>query len=288
MKSVKMVGVVYPQIIPKYYKSFHLVNEDEKVKLWKIIDRKRNALVGSIAKAARIRFQNELLVMAKDIKRIAIIPHGVEPIALAIINLMRPMWANFISQTYKIVAPTFAEKVINDLKGSKALDPAEAMIIDNFILDYLNEHTATKVVGITETTADQIREVLREGMEAGESVIELTSRIERLYLDQIIPNRSAIIARSEVIKASNFGSLAGARSLGLKGLRKVWLATRDDRTRSAHLAIDGNEIGIDALFTLNTGDMLDFPSDSDHGASADQTVNCRCTIFFEGEDDGLS
>jgi hypothetical protein len=42
--------------------------------------------------------------------------------------------------------------------------------------------------------------------------------------------RAARIARSEIVNASNLGSLAGAAESGVP-LLKVWLSTRDSRTR---------------------------------------------------------
>ena len=88
-----------------------------------------------------------------------------------------------------------------------------------------------------------------------------------------------MIARTEIISASNKGSLDGAKDTGIP-LKKEWLATMDNRTRDAHLIADGQKVLLDELFQVD-GDALSYPGDFTNGASAGNVINCRCTQIYE-------
>jgi hypothetical protein len=136
--------------------------------------------------------------------------------------------------------------------------------------------TAKKVVQVSDTTKERIRHHLTIGQRQGDSILQLAERIDQLYLDEIIPNRSEVIARTEVISAQNLGSHAAAKSTGL-ALEKKWVATNDDRTRPAHAeAGRGSWILFDEPFEVD-GEKLMYPGDSSMGASAENTIQCRCT-----------
>jgi uncharacterized protein with gpF-like domain len=67
--------------------------------------------------------------------------------------------------------------------------------------------------------------------------------------------------------------------------RKQWLSTRDDRTRQPpgsefdHAAADGQEVGLEEPFNVS-GESLMFPGDTSMGASAGNTIQCRCTLTY--------
>jgi uncharacterized protein with gpF-like domain len=145
------------------------------------------------------------------------------------------------------------------------------------LLDWINRNAGVKITQIEGTTLDLIRKQLSDGMEAGESVPQISARIEQLY-DRNVSTRSTLIARTEVIGASNAASYMGAKSTGLR-LNKQWLATRDSRTRETHSEADGQEVGMDEPFVIG-GERLMWPGDTSLGASGKETVNCRCTITY--------
>lgn len=131
-----------------------------------------------------------------------------------------------------------------------------------------------KIKGINATTLKLLKVALAEGVSEGESIPQLAKRIDALYLEEIIPNRSVVIARSETVSASNFAAMESARASGLS-LDKVWLATDDNRTRPDHRDADGQQVGMDEPFIVGGEEMMQ-PGDG----PADQTVNCRCTVYF--------
>lgn len=270
-------------------KAFNLKTEAEKVAHWKAIDRKRNRWIVGITRMIRSVFRDELKQIRESVKN-SLTPNTMIESVLDDVRRNKDAWATALKNIYLPVGKSIAEDVVDGLKHKcpkqfKALDPETEFFVDPFILDYLEKASALKVVGITDTTRNRLQAALSEGVAEGESIEKLAKRIDKLYLESIIPNRSAVIARTEVIQASNLGSMAAAKSTNIPGLKKTWLTTRDTRARDAHLSIDGETIDIDAAFVLSTGSRLMFPADSSLGAAAGDVIECRCTQFFEGEDE---
>lgn len=86
-------------------------------------------------------------------------------------------------------------------------------------------------------------------------------------------------ARTAVTAAENGGRQASyerAAEMGIELTRK-WLATHDARTRHAHGAADGQEVGVKEPFIVG-GEKLMFPGDSSMGASGWNIYNCRCGL----------
>src|SRR6266487_857929 len=146
------------------------------------------------------------------------------------------------------------------------------------VLVYLYSLAAQKVQQITDTTRAEIQSVLAQGVQTGETIPALVKRLNDLYLVSIIPKRSEVIARTEVIAASNYGSQEAAKSSGLT-LKKVWLSTSDSRTRPDHAEADGQEVDMDEPFKVG-GSQLMYPGDSSLGAPADEVIQCRCTQYY--------
>jgi HK97 family phage portal protein len=167
-----------------------------------------------------------------------------------------------------------AEKAYNAHYQSKS---GITSIFTSKIIQWLLNLAATKVKQITETTRAQLKKELANGVEGGESIPEIAKRVDSLYLEEIIPNRSTVIARTEVIGASNWASHTAAEGSGLT-LHKVWLATEDNRTRPAHSDADGQEVSMNEPF--NVGDeSLMYPGDP--AGSAGNIIECRCTQFYK-------
>jgi len=108
-------------------------------------------------------------------------------------------------------------------------------------------------------------------------------RITGRYAERLLKHRAEVIARTESITALRAGRDEGIRQAIEQGairadsVTKVWDATLDSRTRPDHVAAHGQEAqGIDGRFTLADGSQLLYPGDTSLGASASQTINCRC------------
>lgn len=111
-------------------------------------------------------------------------------------------------------------------------------------------------------------------------------RIAGRYADRLLAYRGETIARNETLASLNAAKEEGIRQLIDTGkvqrsrIKKVWRATGDKRTRDSHLALNGEEIGFDALFVSPlTGAVMAYPHDTSHGAPGSETIQCRC--FYE-------
>ena len=187
-----------------------------------------------------------------------------------------------LKRIYKEVIKDFGARTFNDIQASA--DEGRIKEIEKFsvltedIEKYINVVSAKKVVLINETTRKDIKRIVSKAVQEGQSIPNMKKAIDGLYLDNIIPNRSRTIARTEVVSASNYGSFAGAKQTPSR-LKKVWIPTFDDSTRESHLAMANHPaIGLYETFNVN-GSYGQYPGDFNLPAS--EVINCRCAIGYE-------
>jgi len=128
---------------------------------------------------------------------------------------------------------------------------------------------------VTETTAQQIRDVITQARIDGVGVSELAKRIRSdVFGGEISANRATTIARTETVGALNEGAMIRARQGGLFR-SKQWVSQRDGRVRDSHKAAESDGwIPIDTLYSNG----LDHPHAV--GAPAAEVINCRCSQLF--------
>jgi hypothetical protein len=125
------------------------------------------------------------------------------------------------------------------------------------------------------TVWEQARNDLLDGVKAGESIDQLSTRLENtLSTTEADATR---VARTEVISATNAGSYAMAQTTGLD-MEKQWIATEDTRTRLTHREADGQLQPLSQPFEVG-GSQLQYPGDPT--GPADEVINCRCTQGYE-------
>lgn len=151
--------------------------------------------------------------------------------------------------------------------------------------NYARTRAGKKIVSITASSREQaikiIQAVIEQSTNEGWGSDETARAIRKELLSQgevINQWRALRIARTEVVSASNIGTLAGAKSSSLP-LEKYWIATQDDRTRETHAVIeDQNPKSMDEDFKV--GDyMAECPGDPSLGA--EEVINCRCALATE-------
>lgn len=159
-----------------------------------------------------------------------------------------------------------------------------AMVVDERAVEYLAraENRLNDVGARLWTSASRS---LSAGFAAGEDMTQIAGRLQSVL--NVGEVRAMTIARTEVVAAANAGNLTGQKALGEGGAPyKQWLATMGPRTRDSHADADGQVVAIDEPFTVG-GEPLDYPGDP--SGSAEEVVNCRCTMLFvevpEGEQD---
>jgi hypothetical protein len=140
--------------------------------------------------------------------------------------------------------------------------------------------TANQLVGVGEDMWERTRDQLIMGMQKGDSIQQLSARVKEVL--STTDTRARMIARTEVIGASNAGAMQQLEMLGEDApAQKTWLATRDGRTRLSHAAANGQTVDFVMPFTVG-GAKFDYPGDPD--APADERINCRCTLTWHFAD----
>lgn len=115
-----------------------------------------------------------------------------------------------------------------------------------------------------ETTRIELQRVIREGFEAGDDIEGLKARIKKVF-SQAKDYRAQLIARTEAVGASNFGTQKGLEQGGWPF--KTWVTSRDRRVRCSH-KIDGQTVPVTSKFQLqsgcedgSSGVQMEFPKD---------------------------
>ena len=122
----------------------------------------------------------------------------------------------------------------------------------------------------------RIQSVLTQGVLQGESIPNLTKRLEKVTGgDHKAAIRNARTMMTGAQNAGRMDALSRANELGIP-TRKQWLATLDDRTRHWHRELDGVIVDLDKPFVNEVGEIM-YPGDPD--ADGANLYNCRCTIL---------
>lgn len=191
-----------------------------------------------------------------------------------------------IHSLYLDAAIVFGAKVLASLKQEKARMPMgfnyrmQQLIESYFGIDFLNLST-----GISDTTKDILMNVLIDAQAQGLGFDEIIRQLEKTELSKA---RAAMIARTETVSSANHGAMLGATESGLL-VKKVWIATMDNRTRHDHSRVSTEAIGYNEPFNVGGYDMQQ-PGDKGgkNGAlrvPAKEIVNCRCAVAFEPQRD---
>lgn len=124
--------------------------------------------------------------------------------------------------------------------------------------------------------AKKINSALGQGIIQGDSMNNIAKRLKQVAkMDESSAIRSA---RTMTTAAENGGRQAvyeDAEAMGIE-LQKTWVATLDDRTRDAHIELDGVTVPVDEKFTNSIGDIM-YPADP--SADGENCYNCRCTLI---------
>lgn len=174
-----------------------------------------------------------------------------------------------------------------DSAGTGVFDPSfptTRIAMDGQLKTDVTEWAYARSAGIWSKRGDDFKNVLAQqisvGIHEGDSLRDFKKR-----LGKVIPDHEAWknerIARTEQTAALNYG--AHLERVELDFEFKEWVSVKDIRTRSVmrgdgfdHVGAD-NQIVENVEFFVVSGERMMFPGDTEHGASAGNTINCRCT-----------
>ena len=122
----------------------------------------------------------------------------------------------------------------------------------------------------------RIQSVITQGILQGESIPDLTKRLERVTGgDHAAAIRNARTMITGAQNAGRIDAMDRAKGMGIP-VKKQWLATLDSRTRHWHRDLDGEVMETEEPFVNDFGEIM-FPGDPD--ADAANVYNCRCTLL---------
>lgn len=134
---------------------------------------------------------------------------------------------------------------------------ASYMLIDTYIKQYATDITK------------QIIDITFERLSSEDKSIT-----DAYYLSN---DRAMFISECEANSILNYRQYSKAVKSGKT--KKKWIDVGDKRERKTHLEVGGTMLPIGEPFSVGDS-LLQFPKDTSLGASADEIVNCRCSIQY--------
>lgn len=160
------------------------------------------------------------------------------------------------------------------------------------VINFLMQYGFTLVANITQTTKSKLQEIVAKGIADGKSIDQITKDIMSDETTGYSVMRAKRIARTEVMRASNYASMIGADKHDYF-VDKIWISAKDLRTRRIprnsydHLNMNGQKVAWEDDFTSTgkKGDLVLAGFPGDPTTPAGFTINCRCTVGFEARRD---
>lgn len=123
-----------------------------------------------------------------------------------------------------------------------------------------------------------IRSALTQGILQGDSIDHIAGRLKQVTnMSDSAAVRNARTMTTAAESAGRMEAYKEAEDMGIE-MEKVWLATLDDRTRDAHIELDGVAVPIDAYWENSIGKIFE-PADPD--ADPENVYNCRCRMISQ-------
>lgn len=148
---------------------------------------------------------------------------------------------------------------------------------------WIEEHLGYNIRGIDSTTLRLIQRAAEESLDPE----VFRQRIQALI--QQAPYRAYRIARTETAGASNACMQMAAETYSFgRPMVKVWRTYGGQTVRPTHRQMDGVVVPSNELFRVPRSDggvdLMEYPADQSHGASAANVVNCRCRVAYRYAD----
>lgn len=261
----------------------NLKSEQSITLYWKSIDSKRNRYNSRFEKTTYKALLQQITPALEYINRQSDLSLNPDDVSQQISS---KDIEKVITEIYTSVCPEFAKEGYNSLLPSKSyikeaptvttksIDDLVTIWLDKF-RQYVFTDGAEKVKNVTTTSKTIIKRIIQKAGNEGLSITD-TSKLLLSEWRSLAKTRSVVIARTEIISASNYGSLTGAQSTGLD-IDKVWISTRDSRTRDRHRTADNQRVDINQPFYVG-GEYLSAPG---LGKIPSNNIQCRCAVGYK-------
>jgi uncharacterized protein with gpF-like domain len=256
------------------------MGEFQEEHYWKSFERKRTSWYMAATRKSAALFREEGEKVSK------LISQGKEKEAFAYLDKNKKVWETWLKKTWISIVEEVGSETYADLKSfhryqTKA-DPEEEIPEDFFnpwertIQAYIESTVADKVTNVLDTTKSKIKGLI-DKLRAEDSTMDQIARAIKGKFDDFSRYRSFMIARTEIVGASNYASITSARQTGIVK-KKKWVSSRDDRVRESHEDVHGESVELEEKFSNG----LEFPGDYEAGKPS-ETIHCRCAISYTTE-----
>lgn len=257
---------------------------------WKAFDNKRRTFERYGQRVFYRALRKQLKQYLEEVDRLNAIDFDLEgvittePMVEAYTKVYKRVLKVFGQESYAQVKESIEKEVGVDwdvlieqwIAGSPALGVNES--------DTTSEIVKGSIPLVTANTQKRVREAVAVALKEGTSIPNFAKQLSKDYGFSI--RRATLIGRTEIVAASNAGSILGAQASGVP-TRKIWLSTQDDRTRDLHIEVNGQKVpNLETPFNVG-GDKMQYPGDPTLGADPSNTINCRCTVIYEPYDDNF-
>jgi SPP1 gp7 family putative phage head morphogenesis protein len=136
-------------------------------------------------------------------------------------------------------------------------------------LEFLNDRE-NKLEGVADEVFDRIKGALKEGLDAGDSIKDLSNRI-RGEFNELGRGRATVISMTETASCYGVARDEAMRQAGVQ--YKRWLTSGNPNVRPAHAAANGQTVKVEESFEVD-GEALDHPADPN--GAPENVINCHC------------
>lgn len=165
-----------------------------------------------------------------------------------------------------------ARVTMDILEGEFSTNAAINAFINRYVPKFVNQ--------VTDTTLEDLRSILIKAQDDGWSIQQTQEAIQDKF-NLYDENRAEMIARTEMIRASNMGARISYEVFGIKEM--TWLDTDDNRTCPICKTMDGKTVAVGQPFAA-LGETIEAADGSQYISYETVEVppvhpNCRCTIL---------
>ena len=208
-----------------------------------------------------------------------------------------PQWIALLQKHYSRVQKAFKGIAKDDTKEIEDEETLAALLL---WADINSQESGKEIINTTQRNMDRSAEQARQSF-SDEGNFEYSQRdlavASTVILGRKFRGRESSIIMTETQKAAESTKLIDAFSVaGLEPeaavtgqsvqpvkAKKEWQDVGDKDVRTGHHAREVKAVAIDKPFIVN-GQQLMYPGDRSRGASASNTVNCRCGSFYTNLD----
>lgn len=200
------------------------------------------------------------------------------------VEALSALMKQYVDEADSALADAYKNGAVN------TLTQVDFNVPDELATQFLKDYGAKEVTYITETTRNQLRQVLTDSFSAQDSIQTTVNKIRAKFAEingeGDTAGRAMTIARTETLSAVSAGQ-AAKRELTAKQfpdmqLKKMWVHSGEEKNpRDWHEDMQGETVGKDEEFSNG----LKYPREA--GGPPEEVINCGCTcltIAAEDED----